>query len=108
MEITPTTQNWLEQADFGKAPETKKAPTGADGLANKEVFLRLLSAQLSHQNPLNPADGLQFVTQLAQFTEMEKMLAVKNELVEIHKLLGGMAENDPAGNPMSPQPKTQN
>ncbi|MCC7498464.1 MAG: hypothetical protein IT160_12855 [Bryobacterales bacterium] len=55
----------------------------ADSFANKEVFLKLLVAQLQHQNPLNPMDGMQFVTQLAQFTELEQIIAIREGIGQL-------------------------
>lgn len=46
----------------------------------KDAFLRLLVAQIRNQNPLDPADGIQFLTQLAQFTELEQMLEIRKQL----------------------------
>ncbi|MDR2594791.1 MAG: hypothetical protein LBC87_08495 [Fibromonadaceae bacterium] len=37
----------------------------------KESFLNLLVAQLKYQDPLNPAEDTQFVSQLAQFSQLE-------------------------------------
>jgi flagellar basal-body rod modification protein FlgD len=36
------------------------------------TFLRLLTAQISNQDPLEPIDGTTFVTQLAQLTQVEQ------------------------------------
>ena len=41
-------------------------------LANESTFLQLLVAQLQNQDPSNPADGTQFVTELAQFTTLSE------------------------------------
>jgi flagellar basal-body rod modification protein FlgD len=38
---------------------------------NKNMFLQLLVAQIKNQDPLNPSDGAQFLTQLAQFQTLE-------------------------------------
>ena len=59
-------------------PETA-APAAKDPV-NKETFLQLLVAQIRNQNPLNPADGVQFLTQLAQFSELEQMMEIRNEI----------------------------
>lgn len=40
---------------------------------NKDLFLKLLVAQMSNQDPLNPQDPTQYVTQLAQFSTLEQM-----------------------------------
>lgn len=58
-------------------------PTAANGTATKENFLQLLVAQIKHQNPLNPQDGTQFLSQLSQFTEMEQMLGMREDLKAI-------------------------
>jgi len=36
------------------------------------MFLQLLVAQLQNQDPLNPTDSTTFVTQLAQFQQLEQ------------------------------------
>ena len=48
-------------------------------LANEQTFLKLLVAQIKNQNPLNPTDGTQFVSQLAQFSQLEQMIAVRQD-----------------------------
>ena len=53
---------------------------GVDPLANKNVFLNLLVAQIRNQNPLNPTDGVQFVAQLAQFSQLEQSIAMRQAL----------------------------
>ena len=52
---------------------------------NKEAFLQLLVAQIKHQNPLDPADGAQFLSQLAQFSELEQMLGIRSELAGLRE-----------------------
>ncbi|WP_205752863.1 flagellar hook assembly protein FlgD [Cryptosporangium phraense] len=53
---------------LGAAPQ--KAPS-AD--LDKDAFLKLLVAQLKYQDPMNPAQGTEFVAQTAQFTTVEKL-----------------------------------
>lgn len=40
---------------------------------DKQMFLELMVAQLRYQDPLNPADSGEFLSQSAQFTALEKM-----------------------------------
>ena len=47
---------------------------------DRETFLRLLLAQLSHQDPLNPMDSMEFTTQLSQFSELEQMISLNEKL----------------------------
>ncbi|MEO5922878.1 MAG: flagellar hook capping FlgD N-terminal domain-containing protein [Bryobacteraceae bacterium] len=55
--------------------------------ADKATFLKLLVAQLKNQDPLNPQDGAQFVSQLAQFTAVEQSAQMSTDIAEIRKLL---------------------
>ncbi len=55
--------------------------------ADKNTFLKLLVAQLEYQNPLNPADGTQFVTQLAQFTSLEQSTQMSQDIAAIRAVL---------------------
>lgn len=66
-----------------------KLPTAGNSAATKENFLQLLVAQIKNQNPLNPADGTQFLSQLSQFTEMEQMLGMRQDLAAIRTALTG-------------------
>jgi flagellar basal-body rod modification protein FlgD len=54
---------------------------------SKETFMTLLVAQIKHQDPLNPADGVQFMTQLAQFSELEQMMSMNAQLSNVHEEL---------------------
>src|SRR5437764_8199296 len=49
-------------------------------LANEDTFLKLMVAQLQNQDPLQPQDGTQFVSQLAQFSDLEQNLAMRSDL----------------------------
>lgn len=40
-------------------------------------FLELLVAQLENQDPLNPQDSAQFASQLAQFSSVEQLVAIR-------------------------------
>ncbi len=63
------------------ASEKKESTgSGAGQVATKEAFLKLLVAQIKNQNPLNPADGVQFLTQLAQFSELEQMMEIRADV----------------------------
>ena len=43
------------------------------GAVDKEDFLQLLVAQMQYQDPLEPTDNTQWVTQYAQFSQVEEM-----------------------------------
>lgn len=56
----------------------------------KDDFMKLLMAQLQHQDPLNPMDHKEFGAQLAQFASLEKLTQIGTG---IQKLEGGMGED---------------
>lgn len=76
-----------------------KATVDQGGLASKDTFLQLLVAQLSHQDPLNPADGLQFVSQLAEFTGLEQTMAIRADLDAIRQALESKGASTAASGP---------
>jgi flagellar basal-body rod modification protein FlgD len=57
----------------------------------KDTFLKLLVAQLKYQDPMNPADGTQFLTQTAQFTTVEKLSEISKQndvMIQAQNILG--------------------
>ncbi len=72
---------------------TAGAADAAAGQIGKETFLKLLVAQIRHQNPLNPADGVEFLTQLAQFTELEQMMGIHAEVASLREDIAGQLEH---------------
>ena len=62
-----------------------------DPLANKQVFLQLLVAQLKHQDPSKPQDGVQFIAQLAQFSQLEQSTQMTQDLDAIRAKLTATA-----------------
>ncbi len=51
-------------------PATVTNPTSTLG---KDDFLKLLVTQLQNQDPLQPMDNTQFISQMAQFSSLEQM-----------------------------------
>ncbi|WP_295153687.1 flagellar hook capping FlgD N-terminal domain-containing protein [uncultured Brachyspira sp.] len=46
----------------------------------KDAFLKLLTTQMSHQDPLSPMDNKDMIAQLAQFSSLEQMTEVNKNL----------------------------
>ena len=82
-------QNWATPGETSAAGGGSSSGTNKTdaGLANKEVFLQMLIAQIKNQNPLNPMDGVQFLSQLSQFTEVEQMLGMRQDIQKLTTLL---------------------
>jgi len=57
------------------------ASTSLGGSApSEQMFLQLLVAQLKNQDPLSPTDSTQFVSQLAQFSELEQVIGIRGDI----------------------------
>jgi flagellar basal-body rod modification protein FlgD len=65
---TAATSALLGQYETGQAAEATSQTT-----QDKDMFLKLLIAQLTHQDPLNPVEDKEFIAQLAQFTSVEEL-----------------------------------
>lgn len=65
------------------ASSSSSAASSAAGLGSaaptEGVFLQLLVSQLQNQDPLNPTDSTTFVSQLAQFSELEQVIAIRGD-----------------------------
>ena len=51
----------------------------AASTVDKDMFLKLMVAQLKNQDPMNPTDSSQFLAQTAQFTSLEKLTNVADQ-----------------------------
>jgi len=67
----------LPQGQSGAAAST--SASSPDDV-NENQFLQLLVAQIKYQDPTNPTDGTTFVTQLAQFSSLEQLVAIHGDL----------------------------
>jgi len=64
---------------------------------SRDTFLQLLVTQIRNQDPLNPQDPTEFVTQLAQFSSLEQLLEMRKALEVIQNALTAEA---PVGEPV--------
>lgn len=88
--ISATTSTQLFTSINSTATSDRVPAPKTDPLANKETFLQLLVAQIKNQNPLSPQDGVQFLSQLAQFTDFEQSLSMRQDIAAIKDLLSGL------------------
>ncbi len=64
--------------------------SSVDGLG-KDAFMNLLVTQMQHQNPLEPqADGA-FLAQLAQFSSLEQLQGINDNISKLMTFIDGMA-----------------
>ena len=92
--------------DTGKIESDKISET-AGGELDKDAFLQLLVAQMKYQDPLEPTDNTEYVSQLASFSSLEQMqnmneamstMSVASELQRATNLVGQYASVDVKGN----------
>lgn len=50
------------------------------GTLDKDAFLKMLLTQLQNQDPLNPMDNTEFSAQMAQFSTLEQMSNMNDQL----------------------------
>jgi len=67
--ITPTTP--VASVPDTEAAQTGQAATSAFGLGF-DALLKIILTQLTYQDPLKPMDNFQFVSQLAQFSQVQQ------------------------------------
>ncbi|MFO0592288.1 MAG: flagellar hook assembly protein FlgD [Polyangiaceae bacterium] len=69
--------------------------TSAQGNSSlgKDAFMKLLVAQMSHQDPLKPMDSTAMVSQLAQFSALEQAVAQSQKLDLLSTQLTGLSNS---------------
>jgi|WetSurMetagenome_2_1015567.scaffolds.fasta_scaffold757071_1 flagellar basal-body rod modification protein FlgD len=64
----------------GSSSQTQQTTAKAEDSLGQDAFLTLLVAELEHQDPLNPMDNNQFISQLATFHSLEKLTSIDDIL----------------------------
>ncbi|MBB5354881.1 flagellar basal-body rod modification protein FlgD [Anoxybacillus mongoliensis] len=65
--------------------------TGKSSLG-KDDFLKILIAQLQHQDPLNPMEDREFISQMANFSSLEQMVNMSNMMSKFIETQTGTSE----------------
>ncbi len=85
-------------AGAGATAASTSAAAGASAAdVTTDQFLKLLVAEIQNQDPLNPADGTQFLTQLAQFQQVEQGVSTGQNVSAILTDLNSMVASDNGG-----------
>ena len=81
-----------DSSGFHNATPNSSQSTGDTSQVTKNMFLQLLVAQIKNQDPLNPSDGVQFLTQLAQFQQLEQSMNMGQDLSAIRSDLDQLVQ----------------
>jgi len=71
--MVTTTNNFGFSSNYGNTGNAGANPTGVPMSENKDMFTKLLVAQIRNQDPLAPSDPATFVNQLSQLSQTEAL-----------------------------------
>ncbi len=77
-----------DAASYSDLSAATTAYGGSD--MDQETFLNLLVTQLQNQDPLNPQDSQDFCAQLAQFSSLEQLMSVNDNLGTLYSATASM------------------
>src|SRR6185437_9209291 len=97
----PSTSSNDQTGSSGATAGNTVTNNPVDKLANESTFLQLFVAQLKNQDPLNPADGTQFVSQLAQFSQLEQTINIGQDVSAIRQVAQSFAGSQGTTNGVS-------
>ncbi|MBI3993204.1 MAG: flagellar hook capping protein [Candidatus Lambdaproteobacteria bacterium] len=93
MDVRANTETALRQAGTSLANATSApAPGGKDKLG-KDDFLKLLMAQVTHQDPLNPMDSQGMMNQLTQMGALEQMVNLNAGVGKLNEVQADIARS---------------
>ena len=75
--------NTTSNTTTSSGASSSNSATGSNGSSidlSSNAFITLLVAQIQGQDPLNPMDPTQFVTQLVQFNQLDQLMAINQTL----------------------------
>ncbi|MGA2595752.1 MAG: flagellar hook capping FlgD N-terminal domain-containing protein [Bryobacteraceae bacterium] len=76
MLVTNSPDQAAAAATNSPSSDTSSSPSSSNPLGDEQTFLQLLVSQIQNQDPLNPTDSTQFVSQLAQFSSLEQLIGI--------------------------------
>jgi flagellar basal-body rod modification protein FlgD len=88
MTVSGTAAAWATKES--QTQDTSQKPTNS--LASKDTFLQLLVAQMRNQDPLQPTDGVQFLSQLAQFSNLEQSIQIDQDVVAVREAIDTLTD----------------
>ncbi|MCY8881264.1 flagellar hook assembly protein FlgD [Bacillus spizizenii] len=65
-----------------KLPEKTSTVTTSNSSLGKDEFLKILMTQVQNQDPLNPVDDKEFISQMATFSSLEQMMNMNKTMTQ--------------------------
>ena len=78
----------LSATSAGQTTTTTAQQRNTSGVLGKDDFLKLLVAQLSHQDPMAPSSDQEWIGQMAQFSQLEQASNTAKDTSRIANSLG--------------------
>ena len=99
---TINTNSSVQDSNSLKSRTVSKTENGTNIVTSssnndKDLFLKLLVAQMKNQDPFNSQDPTQYITQLAQFNMLEQSMTLNENMEYMIGLTNGVLMNSAMG-----------
>lgn len=88
------TNSQLSRGQFSQLEETVNTfnksidnSRKSKNVLDKQDFLKILITQLTHQDPTQPLEDKEFIAQMAQFSSLEQMMNINNDVTKMQQLM---------------------
>ncbi|MBL8858734.1 MAG: flagellar hook capping protein [Planctomycetes bacterium] len=71
----------MQVSNISASTAATTAANASNETLGKDAFMKLLVSQLKNQDPLSPADNSEYIAQLAQFSSLEQMQNLNDNIV---------------------------
>jgi flagellar basal-body rod modification protein FlgD len=73
MTVTSSTSSTASSSDVGSIAYAGADPSAGKSTLGADDFMKLLTTQLTSQDPMDPMKDTEFISQMASFTSLEQM-----------------------------------